>query len=374
MKKFPRIDWRFTWIGLAVLALIVRYILSLNPTFTEIVYTRGVFTLFRYVYDYSLGFLPFPMLYPVLAGLLAWGGWRLWKYTRRPRRRERPLPNRIGSFLLTTLAVMAILMVAFFVLWGYNYYRVPVEHQMELELGKLDLSRLQAEIQLATREVVEARKQIPGAGDAALDEHFLPPNMECSLRQHLLAVLQQTGYPAPGRVRGRQLYPKGWLMRLGATGIYIPFVLEGHIDGGLHPISKPFTMTHELSHGYGFGDEGTANFWAYLATRNAKDPFIQYSGKLYYWLYLASQLRAFSPPAYEDLQGQLPQAIRNDIRSIRENNARYPPFFPELFDKIYDNYLKSQGIQEGVQSYNRVVELVIAWRTKRVDEGQTKRP
>ena len=32
--------------------------------------------------------------------------------------------------------------------------------------------------------------------------------------------------------------------------------------------------------------------------------------------------------------------------------------------KVYSEYLKSQGIAEGIQSYNRLILLVSAWKNK----------
>ncbi len=362
MSKFPRIDWRFTWIGLAMLASLIKYFLSLNPTFTEIVYSRGIFPVFRWVFDFSLGLSPIPLLYMAMTALVVWAVLRIRKGTKPE---VRPFRNRLASVFLSITAAISIIIFFFFILWGYNYSRVPIEQQFELNSIQYDTARIKAEALLATQELIEARKQIPRAGTAALDQQFLSENLEASIRPSLQKILRGVGYPTPGRARCRQIYPRGWMMRLGATGIYIPHLGEGHIDGGLHPIAKPFTMAHEMSHAYGFGDEGTANFLAYLSTQSSNDPFIVYSGRFAYWRYAAGQLYTVDENAFQQLIDQLPAAVRLDWETVRKTHAQYPEFFPIIFDKIYDSFLKSQGVLDGKQSYTRVVSLVMAWRERK---------
>ena len=41
---------------------------------------------------------------------------------------------------------------------------------------------------------------------------------------------------------------------------------------------------------------------------------------------------------------------------------RYPDLVPGLQYQMYDAYLKTQGIKEGMLNYNRVIMLVRAWR------------
>jgi hypothetical protein len=189
--------------------------------------------------------------------------------------------------------------------------------------------------------------------------------MEEIMRENLVEALKEYDYPTPGKVRGWKLFPKGLLMRLGATGIYIPYVGQGHIDPGLHPLAQPPTMAHELAHGYGFGDEGTCNFWGYLACEKSNDPTIRYAGLLEYWREVAGLYNQRNPEAYQSFRETLPKGMIADVRAIREAMDRYPSFFPQFNRAFYDAFLKSQGVEEGVGSYSRVVSLVIALRAQR---------
>lgn len=188
--------------------------------------------------------------------------------------------------------------------------------------------------------------------------------LEPKIRACLTAVLADFHYPTPGRVRGREL-PAGALLSFNTAGVYLPWVGEGHIDGGLHPLQKPFTLAHELAHGYGFTDEGTCNFLAYLACLRCSDPYVRYSGELTYWRYVFSALRQQSRSAYLLTRAKIPSGMHNDLAAIKDAMARYPDRLKGLQASAYDGYLKSQGIQTGMGSYDYIVQLTIAWRKKR---------
>ena len=53
----------------------------------------------------------------------------------------------------------------------------------------------------------------------------------------------------------------------------------------------PFTLAHEMAHGYGITDEGDCNTLAYLVCLHSKNKAIQYSGLLAYLRYLWNDSR-----------------------------------------------------------------------------------
>lgn len=359
---FPPVDRRFIWIGLGLLTLLLRPVFSINPHFTEVVYSRGLFAILRNVWDYTLGWSPVPLLY-IAIPLLLWLGARfVIKSIRKPRGRS--LANRIAGMTLNLLAFAGAVIFLFFFLWGFNYYRTAVDQRLELHAGKLDEAVIREEFARATEELLNARKAwVPDAQHSPANP-FSHTQLESQLRASLVQVLKNHQYSAPGRVRARRLRPKGLLMQLGAVGIYIPFVFEGHVDAATHPLTHPFTLSHEMAHGYGFGDEGTCSFWAYLACIHAEDPAIRYGGILGYWREAAVLYRMIDRESYQQQRENLPIGIQADLDAINEALRKYPGFFPEFSDEVYDSYLKNQGIEEGTGSYGQVVKWVSAWQKK----------
>ena len=361
-SPFPPIDPRFIWIGLGILTLLFNYFLSLNPYFTEVVYSRGLYLLIRNLFDFTLGLLPFPVLYLAISILI---GMLLLRWVKsRKSKQKKALKNRVASTLLTLSAWIGGAIFFFYALWGFNYQRVPLAEKLKLPVQSLDTTLIRMEFEWATKEMVRAREAIPVFSDTSITVVQLPAQMEELVRTELENLLDSMGYPTPGHARCRSIHPEGFLLQSGASGIYIPFVGEGHIDAALPPATRPFTMAHELSHGYGFGEESVCNFLGFLACIQSDNAILAYSGWFDYWREIASLYRSQNPGAYQAFRDQLPPTIVADLQALRNLYEKYPGFFPEISRSIYEWYLKKQGIEEGLRNYSQVVELVYAWRNR----------
>jgi len=351
---------KWLWITLGLVAILVRVLLSFSPELTERIYSRGIFLGIRYLLDYTLGRLPIPFVQVFLVGLFVF-------LTYKVRSLIRTHESFLSSLKRVSLGVVSFsfaVVFFFLVLWGYNYGRLPIENSMQLSPNPLTLNELKAELEINTTEVVEARMSIPSITDSAIQETFLPVDLENEVRQEIEKLLKKLDYPTVGTVRGRMLHPKGILLRFSTAGVYFPWTGESNIDAGLHPIQVPFTLAHEFAHGYGFTDEGTCNFLAYLACIQSDNQFFQYSGHLSYWRYLASSYRLNDRAGYSEYFKNLPKGMVTDLYSIDANSDKYPDILPSWRNAVYDTYLKTQGIFEGVINYNRIVMLVKSWRGK----------
>lgn len=356
---FQRHKKQLIWIALGGFAIALRQLAGAHPEWIEQYYSRTVFLGVRCLIDYGLAWLPFPLLYLFVPLILLW----LSLGIRRFFLKRAALKEKIVAGSLSLLAFAGGVVFFFMLLWGFNYGRVPVEDMMQLDPHPLDVQALEKELREETQIIIALRQAIPGAPDtsALMDWHF-PRDMEQQLREAVENQLALYQYPTLGRVRGRLVYPKGIFLRFSSAGLYFPFTGEGHADGGLHPLQLPAVLAHEMAHGYGFGDEGTCNFWAYLACESSQTSVLSYCGHLAHWRTLAVHFRSYKPEAYKRLRETLPAGILADIRAINHNIMEYPDIMPRFREAAYEAYLKSQGISEGIQNYDRVVMLVKAWR------------
>lgn len=255
------------------------------------------------------------------------------------------------------VAFLAILYSSFMWLWGFNYLRIPVEQTMQFNPQPIPVVDLKQKLIERLPDLETARNALPGISYTAIDTSFMPDDFEEKIRSLVQSTLMKYGYPASTNVQGRFL-PKGVLLRIKTAGVYFPFVGESNIDAGLHPLQYSETLAHEFSHAYGFGDEGTCSFIAYLALKDASDPFIRYSLLLDYWRTLATNYLRYDNEDYQAFRKTLPAGLIADLNAISENRRKYPSLFPNARNVIYDSYLKAQGIEEGLQNYNRVIMLV----------------
>ena len=318
----------------------------------ESLYSRGVFVAVRTVIDYTVGLLPVPAFYLFWVGVLAWvvvqwRGFTGWL-----------------SLLRRTLFAGLVLVLLFLWVWGFNYGRVRVESQLGFTRYQPSLEELRERV-YSTAELLAGLRAELTADTLALNAQLFPRDLEQAIRPLVAKTLLAHGVNAPGRPRGWQLLPRGILLRLSTAGVYWPWAGQGNIDAGLHPLQRPAVLAHELSHAYGFGDEGTCSFWALLAADQTEDPLLRYTLELAYWRTIAGLLRYADPESYLEWRSQeLDPGIRNDLEAIYENGALYTDIAPVLRDATYTVYLKAQGIHEGLLNYGGVVELVEGYRRR----------
>ena len=355
----------YKWLYYALVASLVRVFFGYFPEVCEQVYSRGIFLLVRVSIDYTLGYLPFATVYWLVLFAVFWillrGGQVIWIWSSYMwGQRFRYAAWEITVFLCRVW-------VLFLVMWGYNYARVPLETQLNLDLQPLGRERLIEEATWVQKQALESRRQIPFADTFALSAaHYADFDIEPMMRGYLADALNEWGFPTWGAVRGRFVQPDGILLRFSSSGVYLPWTGEGHVDNALHPSRKPFVLAHELGHGFGFGDEAVCNFLGYVACLKSSYPAIRYSGYLMYWQYLMSELRQIDPESYKTLRAEIGRGMANDLQAIYDIYEAYPPLIPKIQAAAYNAYLKSQGVKEGMQSYNRMVLLVAAWHKSEI--------
>jgi hypothetical protein len=119
---------------------------------------------------------------------------------------------------------------------------------------------------------------------------------------------------------------------------------------------RPYVLAHEWAHLSGFAPEDDASFVGLLAALRA-GPAAEYSA----WLELAfTAVGQLQPVTQKVVLQNLADGPRRDQQAIYERvvGARI-----EVVDRAawrtYDQMLKSQGVEEGVASYSRVVQLLL---------------
>ncbi len=265
--------------------------------------------------------------------------------------------------LLNTLMFFASLYIAFYFLWGFNYKCQDLSAKLNLIKPQLDTSIIYNEI-LVVNEKLDSLRSLISKDTAALSINYCPQNLEEIIRKSEQDVLKKWAFKTENIIRIRPLFPKGTLLVWSTAGIYNPFSFEGHYDAGLYHVQSTYVIAHEMAHGYGLTNEADCNFVALETCLNTDNTYIKYCGLLTYWRYLMSDLRKNAPYSFYKAAYHRPLGVRSDIKELYKHLDKYPDILPSIRDVIYDSYLKSNGVAEGLNSYNRVVDMVFAYRNK----------
>ena len=341
---------------LAILTILLYNSIPYDSVLVESYYSHGLFQWIRRIHDYTLGRSPIPVLYILFFGLVIGFALYLKNYLRFVRRELffwKGLKRLIGHAVI----LVSTSIILFYWLWAFNYKRISIEQKNGLARSEISEEWLFNEFESVHDTLVAL---FPNK--ASEYDHF---EVEKKIRSSLHNVLPYIGYNVSGKARVREVNPKGLLLVWSTAGVYLPFVSEGHIDDGLHPLTKPFTLAHEMSHGFGIGQESTCNFTALLACIKSSDPDIQYSGWLGYFRYLLGAVRRTNDERYKLFYNEkMNENILSDLNLIYEELQKYPDILPKLRYFLYDSYLKSHGVTEGIVSYSRVIHLASAWKKK----------
>lgn len=268
------------------------------------------------------------------------------------RARGRRLRAAAGA-ILRLAGIAALLYVAFVLVWGLNYRRVPMTDR--LVMGEPpDTTAVTA----FARRVVGRVNALHGPAHQLVwsSDEWRNPQLRAAFArtQRLLTAAP----PAePGRLKTTLLGP--YFRWTSVDGMINPLGLEVLVNPDLLPFERPFVAAHEWAHLAGFADEADANFVGWLTCVRA-DVASRYSG----WLFLYWQLRGdVAPSVRAALDRELAPGPRADLSAIaaRLQRGQLPPLRRASW-AVYDQYLKANRVEEGVRSYGGVVALVLRAR------------
>lgn len=259
---------------------------------------------------------------------------------------------RIVNALLRCLQFAAILYSFFYISWGFNYFRQPIEKRLNWtrHIEKVDMfpTVLDTLISNANNSRVEFSKE---------DYPVIDSLVEQSYRDNA----SYFGYNYPnGSRRPKTMLYTWFFAKSGVSGYFGPFFNEVHLNGELLPTEYPFVLAHEKAHQFGVSGEAEANFMAWYICNSSTDNRLKYSANIQLLQYFLGD-----PFHHEAIKEFLKRFDKKAMADIMKQRNHWKELRNETMDKAQsaanNAYLKTNKIHEGVMNYNSVVRLTIEW-------------
>ncbi len=279
--------------------------------------------------------------------------------------------NRHGIYTIinwvVSLAATASILYFFFVAgWALNYYRYPLADIMkyprmlfsteELEDLCLDLIDEANTIRAELDEDENGVLKLPYSIDETLKK--VPQIYKDVSAEYQMFAGE---YSAPKPVLASEL-----MNHTKITGIYLMFTAEANVNVATDGILLPATALHEAAHQRGFAREDEANFIAYLVGRESGDNYFNYSGTLLALINAMNKLYAADSDRYYELRKLYSDNVNDDMAYRAEFWKQYEGPVAEKAEAVNNTYLQANDQTDGVKSYGRMVDLLLAERQYRL--------
>ncbi len=273
----------------------------------------------------------------------------------------------IIKYIINTSCTLSILLFLFVILAGTNYYRYPFSEINDMPVEESTLEELyNLNIYLA-RQAYELRQELELIGKDINDEGVF--DFTDTKWQELTTTTSKAfdnlslSYPIfkgnYGRVK--PVIASKFMSRMEITGIFWPFTLEANVNIHAPDYTIPATMAHEMAHQRGFMREDEANYIAFLASNYSDDLVFKYSGTMLALTSAGNALYREDPILYTETRKGFNDGMLADLRHKSNYWSQFnDTVISTVSNKMNDTYLKANNQKDGVKSYGRMVDLLLA--------------
>ncbi|MDF2472884.1 MAG: hypothetical protein K0R21_666 [Anaerocolumna sp.] len=378
LKWYTAFCRKRTWIlVLLPISLILLWMVQKNEEIAEYVFARGTYRWLSQSISLISGAVPFSIMelelivLPVI-GLLLFARF-IWKLIDTIGKRG-SIGYQLSQGILNLGAVVSVLLFLFVMLGGVNYYRYPFTTFSGLEIRESSIDELYNLNMNLVKQAAELRSQLKSTETADQDGALQFgetswTDISVTAKEAFDKLAEQYPILAGNYGTPKPVYFSRFMSRMEITGIFWPFAMEANVNVDVPEYTIPATMLHELAHLRGFMREDEANFIAYLASKQSDNLIFQYSGIMLALAYTSNQLYNQDKELYMQVSDNYNIGMTADLRQSY--------YYWEMFEDtvistaastMNDTYLKANSQGDGVKSYGRMVDLLLAEYRKNYKE------
>ncbi|WP_419211005.1 DUF3810 domain-containing protein [Maribacter sp. X9] len=336
-----------------VLQIIFVKWLGSHTDWVENYYSTGLYPFISKIFRSLFGWIPFSMgdlLYFLLI---------IMAIVFFIKSRKTILRNKL-KFLRDIVMVLSVAYFTFHLMWGLNYYREPLAVKLKLTETK-DFQELIDFTKQLIQKTNEAQFFI--TQDSSIPVHI--PYSQKEMFQITVAGYDNLkiehpflNYSTPSIKAS--LFSTG-LTYMGYAGYLNPFTNEAQVNGLLPSFRFPVVTGHEIGHQLGYSAENETNFIGYLVTAKNKDKYFQYAAYAYALGYCLNDLHRRDPEIFDMVFSKLSPGVKANFQEMNVFWNSYKNPMEPVFKSIFNSFLKANNQTEGIQSYNAVVSLLVAY-------------
>ncbi len=337
--------------ALLPLQIIFLQVLKHFPTFIETYYSKGIFPILSTMMRYMFGWIPFSIgdVFYLLITIVA----IRWIYKNLMRIR-----TDLFRFIVDIVATLSIVYFVFNLLWGFNYYRVPLYKTLNISTD------------YTTEQLISTTKRLIKKSNEMHRQLGYPDSVKIELPYTHKEIFESSvnGYHNLAKTHPNLTYSpislkkSGWslgLTYMGYSGYYNPFSGEAQVNNKIKTYKFPVVSCHEQAHQLGYAAENEANFLATLATLHNDDPYIQYTGYIFALRYCVNEIARRDLDTYHELLETINPGILASYKEMRDFWNSYKNPFENLSKAFWNQFLKANNQSKGLMSYSYMVALVV---------------
>lgn len=277
--------------------------------------------------------------------------------------------QKLWNYILNIAATASIIFFLFVFFSGINYHRLTFGETSGLDIRDSSANELYMLCNDLAVQTNNIRNLLDENEDGVASSSLTVEAMSEKCRKAYDTLSKEYPTLTKGYSGTKPVYNSEIMSYSGITGVFFPFTFEANVNVAVPQYTLPATMCHELTHLRGYMREDEANFISYLVCKQSDDPFIQYSGYMIALTHALNRLHAEDTELYQKAMRRVGSGVEADLRYSNAYWAAHEGVVNEISSKVNDVYLKVNSQEDGVKSYGRMVDLLLAeMRSKSLDE------
>ncbi|MFD2871016.1 DUF3810 domain-containing protein [Mucilaginibacter ximonensis] len=356
LKRFNQIQKRFLTIGILAIALYLLNVFEDYPEAVEKYYAQGLYVFICKIFHPVFNLIPFSVGDVLYSAVVIYLAYLLIKFISLLFKKRF---KQAGNLMLGVIIGIQTGILIFYLFWGLNYYRPSMNERLGLRDTNYTTQHLQDITCMMIDSANATRARLTAADTLQENKAVFETAVKAVNKMSAASAGFRTYYP---HIKPSLL---SWLMNyLTTSGDYNPFTSESNINYRIPYFERPFVACHEMSHQIGYAFEDEASFSGYLIGINSGDRLLSYSAYQDALDECMHAMRRRDTTINNELKMHISKTVKLDFKRQRDYWLYYRGQMSTISGIFYDDYLKANNQPHGLDTYNQMVLLLMAWYSK----------